>query len=132
MKALTFFLSILFILLINLLSGCTAARVEMTTRTSTGDTIKTVITAYNTEQINAANKLISNQLILTNPTYKASDVALNLMYTTGMKDRDVKVDVVQINNGRYGYSGYSGSKQETRDMEIDALARYKKFLSRKK
>ena len=52
----------------------------MITTGPTGDTIKTVINAYNTEQINAANKLISNQLILTNPTYKASDVALNLMY----------------------------------------------------
>ncbi len=87
--------------------------------------LKGDLTAYNSEEINATTKQVATLITITDTTLSASDRALQLMYITSMKDRDVQIVMPY---GYYGsYYGYQGSRQETRDMEIDALVRYQQY-----
>lgn len=77
---------------------------------------------------NSVNKLLVNTKTITDSTRSASDVAIILMQSKDIKDKDVEVNVVKITDGRYsgyGYRGHRvGSKEELADKEIEALTKY--------
>lgn len=113
----------IFILAVGLLVGC-GSTVEYTLKTSNGE-VKGNLSAYNVEELNAATKQVGTLISVTDTNLSASDRVLQLMYLTTMKDRDVQIIVPYGNYG--GYYGYQGSRQQTRDMEIDALVRYQQY-----
>jgi hypothetical protein len=78
------------------------------------------LSAYSTAELNAITKQLSVLSVLNDTSLSASDKALQLSYLTDMKDLDVQI-IEQ--RGGYGYNNYAGSRQQNRDMEIDAIAR---------
>jgi hypothetical protein len=83
------------------------------------------ITVYSSQGINATTKQVSALTVLFDPSLSATDRALQLSYITNMKDVDVQV--IEQRGGVYGHRNYAGSNQQTRDMEIDALTRYREY-----
>ncbi len=109
---------------VSLLVGC-ASTVEYTIKTSNSE-VKGNLKAFNSEEINATTKQVATLITINDSSLTASDRALQLMYITTMKDRDVQI-IVPYGNYGGGYYGYQGSRQQTRDMEIDAINRYQQY-----
>jgi len=87
------------------------------------------LTLYNTEELNAATKQIGTLITISDTTLSAPDRALQLMYITNMKDRDIQILAPY---GHYGYFGYKGSSQETKNMEIEAIIKYQQYKQKQK
>ncbi len=120
------FILVVALLAVGLLVGC-GSTVEYTLKTSSGE-IKGNLKAFNSEEINATTKQVATLITINDSSLAASDRAIQLMYITSMKDRDVHI----VPYGNYGgYYGYQGSRQQTRDMEIDAINRYQQYKQSK-
>jgi len=104
--------------------GCGASTVQYTMENANSK-VSGDITVYSTDGINATTKQLSMLTILYDPTLSASDRALQMSYITNMKDLDVQV--IEQRGGVYGHMNYAGSNQQTRDMQIDALTRYREY-----
>ncbi|GEM_PF-5281551 len=117
------FILVVALLTVVLLVGC-GSTVEYTLKTSNGE-VKGNLTAYNVEELNATTKQVGTLITITDSSLSSSDRALQLMYITSMKDREVQIIVPYGNYG--GYYGYQGSRQQTKDMEINALVRYQQY-----
>jgi hypothetical protein len=84
------------------------------------------LSAYSVGELNALTKQVGILLVVNDSTLSATDKALLLSYLSTMKDMDV-----QVIEQRGGYEHYAGSRQQTRDMEIDAITRYQKSKMKK-
>jgi hypothetical protein len=114
----------LFIFSLFLFFGCGASTVQYTMENATTK-VSGDITVYSSQGINAVTKQVSALTVLFDPSLSATDRALQLSYITNMKDIDVQV--IEQRSGVYGHMNYAGSNQQTRDMEIDALTRYREY-----
>ncbi len=124
MKNLLIFVVALFA--ITLFIGC-ASTIQYQINTPNSQ-VNADLTLYNTEELNAATKQIGTLITITDTSLSAPDRALQLMYITNMKDRDVQI-IAPYGHGYY--QGYAGSRQQNLDMQIDAVNRYNQERQKK-
>lgn len=113
------------LLAVSLLVGCNPSVVEYYTKTNNTE-IKGTLKAFNSEELKNITIQLGTVMTVADTTLSSYDRALQLTPITSMKDRDVQI-IVPYGNYGGGHYGYQGSRQQTQDMQIDALIRYQQY-----